>query len=297
MSSRIRTLSAFIALLFAVSMVLMILSPRLAEHLLFFPTRGSPGAPPPLAGTRGEDVALTTSDGVGIHGWWYEVREGAPVILFFHGNAGDISDRAPIARGLIEEGFSVLLLEYRGYGGSDGSPTEEGLYEDGRAGYDFALNRAGSPDRVVIHGRSMGAAVAARIAAEKEVGALILESAFTSLIDVGKAVYPLIPSFLLRRLRGLYATQDAVRKVDDPVLIVHGTQDEIVPVEMGLTLLESASEPKEWYPIEGAGHNDTFYVGGEEYFRRIGTFIRRALGESTLGGGADSDACPGPPEG
>ena len=280
MSSRTRTLFLFIVVLSALSLVLMILSPRLAEHLLFFPTRGSPGAPPPLAGTRGEDVALTTSDGVGIHGWWYEVDEGAPVVLFFHGNAGDISGRTPIALGLIEEGFSVLLLEYRGYGGSDGSPTEEGLYEDGRAGYDFALSRAGSPDRVVIHGRSMGGAVAARIAAEKEVGALILESAFTSLVDVGKAVYPLIPSFLLTRLRGLYATQDAVRKVEAPVLIVHGTEDEIVPVRMGLALLESASEPKEWYGIEGAGHNDTFYMGGEEYFQRIGTFVRMAIGET-----------------
>ncbi|MFG1691003.1 alpha/beta hydrolase [Gemmatimonadota bacterium] len=280
MSSRTRTLFLFIVVLSALSLVLMILSPRLAEHLLFFPTRGSLGAPPPLAGTRGEDVALTTSDGVGIHGWWYEVDEGAPVVLFFHGNAGDISGRTPIALGLIEEGFSVLLLEYRGYGGSDGSPTEEGLYEDGRAGYDFALSRAGSPDRVVIHGRSMGGAVAARIAAEKEVGALILESAFTSLVDVGKAVYPLIPSFLLTRLRGLYATQDAVRKVEAPVLIVHGTEDEIVPVRLGLALLESASEPKEWYGIEGAGHNDTFYMGGEEYFQRIGTFVRMAIGET-----------------
>jgi fermentation-respiration switch protein FrsA (DUF1100 family) len=284
MSSRTRTLLVFIAALSALSLVLMMLSPRLAEHLLFFPTRGSPGAPPPLAGTSGEDLALTASDGVGIHGWWYEVGEGAPVVLFFHGNAGDISGRTPIAQGLIEEGFSVLLLEYRGYGGSDGSPTEEGLYEDGRAGYDFALSRAGSPDRVVIHGRSMGGAVAARIASEKEVGALVLESAFTSLVDVGKAVYPLIPSFLLTRLRGLYATQDAVRRVEAPVLIVHGTEDEIVPVRMGLTLLESACEPKEWYGIEGAGHNDTFYVGGEEYFQRIGAFIRTALGESTLGG-------------
>jgi fermentation-respiration switch protein FrsA (DUF1100 family) len=130
----------------------------------------------------------------------------------------------------------------------------------------------------------MGGAVAARIASEKEVGALVLEAAFTSLVDVGKAVYPLLPSFLLTRLRGLYATQDAVRKVKAPVLIVHGTEDEIVPVRMGLALLESASEPKEWYGIEGAGHNDTFYVGGEEYFQRIGAFIRTAIGESTPGG-------------
>ena len=140
--------------------ILLILSPKLAEALLYQPSRGDPGPPPVLLGIPGEAVTLTTEDGVPLSAWWYEagMRDGGapPMILFLHGNAGDISHRTPIAEGLLGENLSVLLLEYRGYGSSGGKPSEDGFHLDARAGRDFLLGRGGGHGRIVVMGRSMG---------------------------------------------------------------------------------------------------------------------------------------------
>ena len=260
----------------------MILSPKLAELLLFQPSKGDPGRPPILHGLQGDALTLTASDGVRIQAWWYEVEAKTPAetpaLLFFHGNAGDISHRTPIAEGILREGLSVLLLEYRGYGGSEGKPTEEGLHLDALAGFDFVLGRVGSASRVFILGRSMGGAVAARLAADRTPGGLVLESAFTSLEAMAGVLYPFLPSLLFRRLRGHYATKDWVQEVDAPLLVIHGTLDELVPPAMGLELLDAGRGPKEWLGVEGAGHNDVFWVGQEPYFKRIGGFVGKCMG-------------------
>lgn len=262
----------------------MILSPALAEALLFQPSRGDPGAPPDLSGVHGEVAWITASDGVRIQGWWYPAPGGTmsvqlgddapPAVLLLHGNAGDISNRTPLARGLLEEGCSVLLLEYRGYGGSEGVPSEEGLHLDAVAGLDFLSDRGLTPGRIIVLGRSMGGAVAARLAAARPVGGVILESAFTSLHGMARALYPFLPGFLLHRLRGRFDTLKAVEELSVPILVVHGTRDEIVPFDMGRQLLEAAGSGAGWYPVEDAGHNDLFWVRGEEYFRTLGGFIR-----------------------
>lgn len=258
----------------------MVLSPALAEALLFQPSRGDPGKPPVLAETPGEALVLKTSDGVRIQGWWYDRRPGdaAPAVLFLHGNAGDISHRTPIAQGLLEQGFSVLLLEYRGYGGSEGRAGEEGLSLDAEAGMDFLEERVGNPGRIVIFGRSMGGAVAARLAATRPSGGLILESSFTSLEAMAGTLYPFLPGFLFRRLRGRFDTLESVKDVRAPIFVIHGAQDEIVPFRMGEALFAGAAEPKEWLTIDGAGHNDTFWVGGDAYFEAIGAFVRKNIG-------------------
>jgi fermentation-respiration switch protein FrsA (DUF1100 family) len=269
----------------------MVLSPVLAEALLFRPSRGDPGPPPVLAGVPGEAIQLLTSDGVRIQAWWYPVQERrlgavppdsraavsprpAPAILFLHGNAGDVSDRTPLAMGLIREGFSVLLLEYRGYGGSEGSPSEGGLHLDALAGYEFLLDRVEDPRGIVPFGRSMGGAVAAGLVAARPGGGLILESAFTSLEAMAGALYPFLPRVLFRRLRGKFDTVAKVREVEVPVLVVHGTEDEIVPFRMGEELYRAADHWGEWLEVRGAGHNDVFWVGGAEYFRALGEFVR-----------------------
>jgi len=264
----------------------VILSPGLAEALLFRPSRGDPGPPPALAGVRGEIAWISTTDGVRIQGWWYPVPAGAmsggvggdalPAVLLLHGNAGDISHRTPLARGLLEQGCSVLLLEYRGYGASEGSPSEEGVHLDAMAGLDFLLGRGLAPGRIIVFGRSMGGAVAAHLAAVRPVGGVILESAFTSLHGMARALYPFLPGFLLHRLRGRFDTLAEVGKLSGSILVVHGTRDEIVPYDMGRRLLDAAGPGTEWYPVHGAGHNDVFWVGGEDYFRTLGSFIREA---------------------
>lgn len=235
---------------------------------------------------------LSTADGVRIQAWWYESKgkasptEGvvfasnvsppdpAPAILFLHGNAGDISNRTPLAEGLLREGLSVLLLEYRGYGGSEGSPSEEGLHLDARAGHAFLVEQVGRSDRIVVFGRSMGGAVAAHLAAELPSGGLVLEASFTSLEGMGRVLYPIIPGFFFHRLRGRFSTLDWIRKVEVPLLVIHGTDDELVPVRFGQELLAAGGEPKDWLGVEGAGHNDVYWIGGPSYFRRIGAFVK-----------------------
>jgi pimeloyl-ACP methyl ester carboxylesterase len=258
---------------------LMVLSPKLAEALLFQPSRGDPGPPPRLVGVEGIPLTLSASDGVKIQGWWYvSPRDDvAPAVLFLHGNAGDISHRTPMAQGLLEQGLSVLLLEYRGYGGSDGKPGEEGLALDAEAGMDFLEGEVGGAHKVIVFGRSMGGAVAARLAAGRPPGVLVIESAFTSLEAMALTLYRALPSFLFRRLRGRFDTGSELKRGRTPTLVIHGTADEIVPFAMGQELFNVTGDRGSWMPVEGARHNDVFWVGGDEYFAAVGAFIRKQL--------------------
>jgi fermentation-respiration switch protein FrsA (DUF1100 family) len=180
-----------------------------------------------------------------------------------------------MARGLLREGLSVLLLEYRGYGGSEGTPSEDGLSADALAGYEFMVEQVGDPRGIVVLGRSMGGAVAARLVADQPTGGLILESAFTSLGAMARTLYPFLPGFFFRRLRGRFDTLAKVREVEVPVLVVHGAEDEIVPFQMGRVLYDAVEgSDRQWMEVPGAGHNDVFWVGGEGYFRALGAFVR-----------------------
>ncbi len=278
----------------------MVLSPSLAEHLLFQPSRGDPGPPPLLQGVQGEDHTLTTQDGVEIKAWWYPAESTVespavgPAVLLLHGNAGDIAGRTPLAEGLLSEGVSVLLLEYRGYGGSKGRPSEEGLHLDALAGWDFLLERVADPNRITVLGRSMGGAVAARLAANRTPGALVLESAFTSLAEMGKSVYPFLPRFLLVRLEEAFATRRWVRDAKAPLLVIHGSEDQLVPLSMGREIYEAGKDPKEWFLVPGAGHNDVFWIGGGEYFRRIAEIARRGPGHTPVSDQAPKKDGPAP---
>jgi uncharacterized protein len=265
-----------VTLLVGLMAVLTLLAPFLAERLLYHPGVGVPGPPPPAGAVRGEELRLTASDGVSIHGWWYAVPD-APVILLLHGNAGHIGGRGFIAHELVRRGWSVLLLEYRGYGRSEGRPSEAGLRLDGAAGYAFARERAGGAARVVLFGRSLGAAVAAGLSREEVPGALILDSPFTSLEEMAAAVYPFLPRFVFRRLRGRWDTRAALADVAAPLLVIHAEEDELVPVRMGRELFDRAGEPRAWFPVAGAGHNDLIDVAGAAYFERIDRFLRMHL--------------------
>lgn len=266
---------AFAVAVAAVAFV--IVSPALAERLLFFPSRMPAVTPPSAGGVQGVDVWLDVADGVRLHGWWFEAASDAPAIVHFHGNADDVRSRVHVAEAFVPHGFSVLLAGYRGYSRSDGRPTEAGLYTDGETALRFAGDKAGGEGRVILYGHSLGAAVATRIASENDVGALIIESPFTSLADIGHAVYPFIPRLLLRRLRDRFDTRTAIAKVGAPVLVIHGTADRIVPIWMGREIYEHTPGAREWFPVPAAGHNDVVSIAGVERVNRIAAFAAGAL--------------------
>lgn len=273
-----RLLALAVLVPLALGVLMIVVSPSMAEHFLFFPDARDPGPPPPVAGVEGRRLPVTAADGQEIYGWHYDPGTGAPTVLLLHGNAASVVDRTPLARGLVERGLPILMLEYRGYGGNDGEPTIEGVVLDARAGFERGAELAGGPGRLVLFGRSLGGAVGIQALREGDAGAVILESTFTSLVEMARAVYPILPGFAFRRLRGVLDTRSAVRRLDLPLLLVHGTSDGIVPFRMGEALRDAAPDTAEWYPVRGAGHNDVHRVGGDAYFDRLADFVRRSAG-------------------
>lgn len=270
----------FFALFLAQGALALMISPALVASFLFFPSREDPGPAPTLEGVAGEDVLLTTPDGTRIHGWWHDAGPDAPAVIHLHGNAGTIAERAPIAAGFLRSGISIFMPDYRGYGRSEGKPVEEGVYEDARTALDWLQSRVGS-GRVVLHGASLGGAVAARVAWERpEVAGVILESTFTSMEEMAALAYPFLPSFLRGRLGGYFDTLSLMPELRMPILGIHGHADTLIPVAMGRSLHEAAGDGATWYEVQGAGHNDVFMAGGDEYFQRMAEFVRRVTAPS-----------------
>jgi uncharacterized protein len=196
------------------------------------------------------------------------------VVLVCNGNAGNVSHRLERALEMQRRlGVSVLLFDYRGYGRSEGSPDEQGTYRDARAAYRYATEAKGvPPGALVLFGESLGAAVAVQLALERPAGALILESAFTSIPDMARAAYPFLPP-VRPLIRTRYETIAKVPKLALPLLVLHGERDEIVPLAQGRRVFEVAGGPKRFFTIPGAGHNDTYVTGGEAYWRTLAEFL------------------------
>lgn len=281
---RFRNLRLLILVAAGATFLLLMISPRLAESLLFLPTRTDPGPASRIGETQGEDVTFHAADGVALHAWWFEAGPDAPAVLFLHGNAGTIGDRRFQAEGILQHGVSVFLPSYRGYGRSEGSPSEEGVGLDAEAALRWLAERAGGEERIVIHGRSLGGAVGGGLAARHPaIAGLILESTFTDLEDMAAAVYPFIPRLLLRRLRGRFDTKGAVSRVQAPILVIHGGADQLIPVEMGRTLHREGTGDVRFMEVPGAGHNDLPWVAGPLYFQEVAAFVRTVV--SGGGGG------------
>jgi len=224
-------------------------------------------------GIEGEEVHLD-SEGVSIHGFYLpsaRPSENARAILFLHGNAGNASHRLPNAAALAQLGADVLLIDYRGYGMSEGAPTESGVYADARAGLAHLIEERGVPEqRIVLFGRSLGAAVAVDLARNRTLAGVILESAFTSVADVARGMIGAPLSYLVR---GRFDSANKIEQIRSPLLFFHGDRDRIIDYALGRRLFELAPEPKQFETIFGAGHNDTVEVGKRPYFSRISRFL------------------------
>lgn len=255
-----------ILIAYAAAVVLLMF---LENSLIFFPAPYPAGNWRPR-GLQFEDAEFTASDGTLLHGWYVPHPKPRGAILFCHGNAGNITHREDILRRLHRvTGVSVLIFDYRGYGRSQGKPTESGVLADARAARDWLARREGLPaERLILMGESLGGAVAVILAAEGGARALILESTFTNLPDVAAHHFPWVPVRLLMRTR-----LDALSRIRDyrgPLFQSHGDQDTIVPYHLGRRLFEAANEPKQFVTFPGGDHNDLRDV---DYYEKLGQFV------------------------
>lgn len=240
--------------------------------MLYFPSREI-DATPADAGLAYDDVTLKTADGVTLSAWYIPAPNERGFLVFCHGNAGNISHRLDSLKIFHDLRLSVLIFDYRGYGRSEGEPTEKGTYLDAEAAYDYLVKTRGiSPSRIIIFGRSLGCAVAAELAVRHKAGALIIESGFTSVPDLGRKFFPHLPVRLISRFH--YATMDKVGGIPIPKLFIHSPDDEIIPFEQGMRLFEKAREPREFLKIRG-GHNEGFLMSGEQYTGGIDRFLSK----------------------
>jgi len=272
-SSKIRPLlAAFILLLSGCSM---------DKAFIFFPTRDLVMTPQSV-GLTYDEVYFTAADGTGLHGWFVPGQPGAPVVLFFHGNAGNISHRVDNLRLFHQHlGVAVFIIDYRGYGNSSGSISEDGTYADARGALDWLHHQGWNNDRIIYFGRSLGAAVATQLAVESQPAGLVLESPFTSVEAMGRRHNPILYLLLGWLLQSSYDTLTKIDQVGAPLLLFHGTRDTIVPLKMSEELFSRAVEPKTLHLIQGAGHNDTLSHGQNEYWQTWRTFIESlSLSES-----------------
>ncbi len=234
------------------------------DRLIYFPAKEELGRAP------GEDVFLTTSDGVRIHGWYLVHPDAKVSLLFFHGNAGHLGDRRGYLDDLRKLPANVLAIDYRGYGRSEGTPNEAGLYQDANAAYEWLSART-PPERIVVLGKSLGAGPGCEIASTRNVGGLIVQSAFTNAPDMSRLVMPYFPARWF--LRTKYDNLAKVRRIGCPKLFIHARSDEIVPFSMAERLFEAAAEPKQNAWFERGGHNGLMDANEPAYFDILRRFL------------------------
>jgi fermentation-respiration switch protein FrsA (DUF1100 family) len=249
---------------------------RIEDRFIFHPDHVTDRDPSHI-GVRFEDVFFTTQDGLRLHGWFIPHQDARATLVWFHGNAGNISDRLLNIKLLHDRiNTNIFIFDYRGYGRSEGTASEKGTYLDGEAAINYLLGRdEAAARRLILFGRSLGAAVAAEMAIRFPSLGLILESPFVSIREMARAIFPSLPIAWLLQTR--YDTMEKVRLVKTPILVLHGDRDATVPFAQGKRVFEIASHPKKFHRIVGASHNDTFFVGGEEYYGALRDFIESAV--------------------
>ena len=241
-------------------------------RLVYFPQIGREIAATPQAyGLAYEQVTLATADGEKLAAWWVPHERAAGAVVIFHGNAGNISHRIDYLTMFHRLGYSTLLVDYRGYGRSTGSPSEEGTYRDAEAAWQWLTRERGVPaGDIVVLGESLGGAVAVWLAARVNPRALVVASCFTSVPALGAQVYPFLPVRLISRYS--YDSLSTIKEVKAPVLIAHSREDDIIPFSHGRALYEAAPEPKQFLEMRG-GHNDGFIFMRQEWVTQLAAFL------------------------
>ena len=241
------------------------------NSFIYFPTKGHVGPSP------GEDVFLTTSDGVNIHAWHVTHPDARVSILWFHGNAGNLENRRSMLGELRELPANVLAVDYRGYGRSEGSPDEPGLYLDARAAYDWLAERT-DPSRIVVFGKSLGGGPACELVSQVPCGGLILQSSFTMAPDMAYRVMPFFPARWFMRTK--FDNIGKIAGIKCPKLFVQARNDEIIPFEMGERLFAAAAEPKECAWFDRGGHNYLADENAGEYYARLRSFLSKVASDA-----------------
>jgi len=244
---------------------------------------GMPGraltATPGDIGLTYEDVFLTTTDSERLHGWFVPAAGARGVVLFFHGNAGNISHRLDSIAIFNQLGLDTLIIDYRGYGESSGKTSEQGTYLDAQAAWDYLVDERGvSADRIIIFGRSLGGAIGAWLGSQHIPAAVIIESSFSSGVDMARRLYPFLPVRLITRLR--YPVVDYASRLESPVLVMHSRDDEIIPFEMGREIHGAVKQRKAFLELRG-DHNAGFYISRQQYIPGLDEFIESILGPTS----------------
>ncbi len=250
-------------------------------RLVFYPETGREIiATPGEAGLPYENIRLTTGDGLSLHGWFIPAAQPRGTVLFLHGNAGNISHRIDSLQMFHRLGYNTLIFDYRGYGDSGGTPSEEGTYRDAEAAWRYLTEQRHIPScRIVLFGESLGGAVGAWLAARQKPAALVIASGFTSVPGLARHFYPYLPVRWLARIR--YDTEENLRAVAAPVLIAHSPEDEIIPFEHGRTLYEAAHPPRQFLELAG-GHNDGFIFMRDAWVKALGDFLDEHAGAACI---------------
>jgi fermentation-respiration switch protein FrsA (DUF1100 family) len=243
------------------------------DRLLYFPNQPSRDyvKVPTDVGLEYEEVRISTTDSVVLGGWFIPADKARGVVLFFHGNAGNISHRLDSIRIFNALGLDVLIFDYRGYGQSTGTPSEPGTYLDSEAAWRYLVDkRRYSPQRIILFGRSLGGAVGVHLANEQNPAALIVESTFSSVPDLAAELYPWLPVRSMSRFQ--YNSRQKIQSVTCPILVVHSPQDEIIPITHGRRIYSAAPEPKDFLEISG-NHNNGFLISGASYTTGLDHFL------------------------
>jgi uncharacterized protein len=263
-----------------ITVLIMIIPKFIEKRLIFHPDKSNDHTTPDAYGIQYDDVTFRTEDGLNLNGWFVPGKKSLPdadlhTLLWFHGNSGNINRRLDNIKMLHDRvPVNVFIFDYRQYGKSEGKISEQGTYIDARAALAYLHSRNDiNNEKIIFFGRSLGSAVAVELAVQEKCRALILETPFTSIKEMGKKLYPFLPFTFF--LRTKYDSLSRIGDIKVSTLIMHGDKDELVPIEQGKMLYEKANDPKEFYTIPGAMHNDTHIVGGEEYFDVIRDFVNK----------------------
>jgi uncharacterized protein len=237
------------------------------RHFMYFPNPTR--TPPAEGGLYGvEEIEIKAQDGVALIAWYAPPKDDEPSLLYFHGNGANAANRAPRLQKIREDGFGVLYLNNRGYGGSGGSPSEQNNVTDAITAYDYLTGRGVLPEKIVAYGESLGSGQALRLAAQRRLAAIVLEAPLTSTIEVARSLYFWLPLKLI--IADRYNNERNVRFVKAPVLVLHGEKDTVIPIEMGERVYRAANEPKRFERFSAGGHLDLFEQGAWE---RIKVFL------------------------